>query len=110
MFVIDSDMVKLRGITNMVHRYSRPILNKNTDMHNYRPQRSLGKVMFSQACVILFTGGVSASVPAEIPPPSADTHSGSRHPPGAEHAGRYGQRAGGTHPTGMQTRLCVDLN
>ena len=25
------------------------------------------------------------------------------HPPGAEHAGRYGQCAGGMHPTGMQT-------
>ena len=25
------------------------------------------------------------------------------HPPGTEHAGRYGQRAGGTHPTGMQS-------
>ena len=24
-------------------------------------------------------------------------------PPGAEHAGRYGQRAGGTHPTGVQS-------
>ena len=24
---------------------------------NYRPQRSFGKVKFSQACVILFTGG-----------------------------------------------------
>ena len=31
------------------------------------------------------------------------------HPPtlGAEHAGRYGQRAGGTHPTGMQS--CVEF-
>ena len=28
----------------------------------YCPQRSWGKVMFSQACVILFTRGVSASV------------------------------------------------
>ena len=27
-------------------------------MANYRPQRSCGKVMFSQASVILFTGGV----------------------------------------------------
>ena len=27
------------------------------------------------------------------------------HPPCAEHAGRYGQRAGGTHPTGMQSCL-----
>ena len=105
--------------------------------------------MFSQACVILFTGWVSASVHAGIPPPpkqtppGADTP-GSRHlpgadtpwgadtpqeqtppspdqtppgadtplgadtpweqtPPRAEHAGRYGQRAGGTHPTGMQS-------
>ena len=45
----------------------------------YRPQRSCGKVMFSQVCVILFTGG-SASVHAGIPPwskhhppPGADT-------------------------------------
>ena len=57
--------------------------------HFYRPQRSWGKVIFSQASVILLTGG-SASVNAGIPP-------------GAEHAGRYGQRAGGTHPTGMQS-------
>ena len=40
---------------------------------------------------------------ADIPlweetPPRADTP-----PPGAEHAGRYGQHAGGTHPTGMQS-------
>ena len=30
-------------------------------------------------------------------------------PPSTEHAGRYGQRAGGTHPTGMQSCLftCV---
>ena len=27
------------------------------DKDNYRPQRSWGKVMFSRACVILFTGG-----------------------------------------------------
>ena len=31
-------------------------------------------------------------------PPGAD-------PPATEHAGRYGQRAGGTHPTGMQSCL-----
>ena len=30
------------------------------------------------------------------PPPRAD-------PPGAVHAGRYGQQAGGMHPTGMQS-------
>ena len=26
-----------------------------------------------------------------------------RYPPGAVHAGRYGQQAGGTHPTGMHS-------
>ena len=63
--------------------------------------------------MILFTGGVSASVHAGIPPPGADTPEEqtpppqSRHtPPSAEHAGRYGQHAGGTHPTGMQS--CFD--
>ena len=42
-------------------------------------------------------------------PPGADPP-GRRHPPweqtpapGTEHVGRYGQRAGGTHPTGMQS-------
>ena len=35
-------------------------------------------------------------------PPEADTPR-SRHSPGAEHAGRYGQRADGTHLTGMQS-------
>ena len=78
--------------------------------------------MFLQASVILSTGG-SASVHAGIPPPQEQTppppyeqtpqppnpHM-SRLPPGAgtplpsaKHAGRYGQRTGGTHPTGMQT-------
>ena len=44
-------------------------------------------------------------------PLGADTPPGSRHPArsrhslSAEYAGRYGQRAGGTHPTGMQTCL-----
>ena len=32
---------------------------------------------------------------------------GSRQPPCAVHAGRYGQQAGGTHPTGMHT--CIFL-
>ena len=50
-----------------------------------------------------FHGGGSASVHAGIP------HFRSRHPPGAPpravHAGRYGQQAGGTHPTGMYSFL-----
>ena len=48
----------------------------------YRPQRSCGKVMFSQASVILFRGGGVRAT----------------HAPAPGHA-----RAGGTHPTGMQS-------
>ena len=63
----------------------------------YRPQRSWGKVIFSQASVILFTGGGSClSACWDTTPP------GSRQ---VEHTGRYGQRAGGMHPTGMQSCL-----
>ena len=94
-------------------------------LHNYfyRSQRSWGKVMFLQAYVILFTGGVCLSAcwdttplsrqlleqapPLEAgTPPGADPHrtgTPQSRPPGAEHAGRYGQCTGGTHPTGMQS-------
>ena len=78
--------------------------------HIYRPQRSWGRVIFSQACVILFTGGGgSGSVHAGIPPPPRPGTTRTRHhppdqvPPGTEHAGRYSQHAGGTHPSGMQS-------
>ena len=115
-----------------------PSVNSHYEAIFYRPQRSLGKVIFSQACVILFTGGVclsacwDATPQSWYPPPSRytpreqappldqapprpgtpqtrHTPHRSRHPPyqahpsGAEHAARYGQRAGGTHPTGMQS-------
>ena len=66
-----------------------------------------------------------ADYPQEQPPPRGDTpqsrHPHSRHPPSrhppeqtppgadipptTEHAGRYGQREGSTHPTGMQSCL-----
>ena len=39
--------------------------------------------------------------PDQVHPPGPGT------PPGAEHAGRHGQRAGGTHPTGMQSFLIM---
>ena len=45
--------------------------------HIYRSQRSWGKVMFSQACVILFTGGVCWYTTTT---PSL----GSGHPPGTD--------------------------
>ena len=78
--------------------------------------------MFLQASVILLTGRGVPDTPrtwsrhtTPPPQPGADTPRPgtpprSRHPPGtrctpsnAEHAGRYGQWAGGTHPTGMQS-------
>ena len=51
---------------------------------NYRPQRSSGKVIFSQPCVILFTGGVGIPACTEADPPRADTPPGTRPPPGAD--------------------------
>ena len=60
--------------------------------------------MFLQVSVILSTGGVSASVHAGIPP-QEETPPQEENPPGTKHAGRYGQRAGGTHPTGMLSCL-----
>ena len=48
--------------------------------------RSMGKVMFSQACVILFAGGVLLEGALRGDPPPR----------------RYGQTAVGTHPTGVQ--------
>ena len=124
---------------------------------HYRPQRSWGKVMFLQVCVILFTGGVPDQVhpPDQVHIPQDQLHPprtryipqtrytpwdqvhpldqvhpprtryppgpgtpplpgdqvpspGTRYPlpPGTEHAGRYGLRAGGAHPTGMQSCFC----
>ena len=40
---------------------------------------------------------------AGTPPPPLDQR---QVPPGAVHAGRYGQQAGGTHPIGMQSCFC----
>ena len=78
------------------------------------PATKLGQGnIFSQVSVILFRGGVGvASVHAGIPsprdqagtPPQDQVPPGlGRHPPGAEHTERYGQRAGGMHSTGMQS-------
>ena len=82
----------------------------------YRPQRSWGKVIFSQASVILLTGGVPApglmsghggSAPWGVSAPggiwsrgvSAPWGSAWWRPPGRATA------AGGTHPTGMHSCL-----
>ena len=53
--------------------------------------------------------------PGTAPPPGPGTAPpGAGNPlgvgtPGAEHAGRYGQRAGGTHPTKMQSCIMYIL-
>ena len=41
--------------------------------------------------------------PGKRHPPGADTPWDETPAPCAVHAGRYGQQAGGTHPTGMQS-------
>ena len=67
--------------------------------------------MFLHVSVILFTGGVCPiACWTTLPGPEAGTPTRADTPPGpgtlptsAVHAGRYGQQAGGTHPTGMQS-------
>ena len=78
----------------------------------------VAKVIFLHLSVILFTGGVSASVHAGMPtpPPGADTPSREQTPPTREQtppSGKqtlaYGLRAAGTHPTGMHSCFCFVL-
>ena len=86
----------------------------------YRPQRSCGKVMFSQASVILFTGVCVCdpvgrhSLPGQTPPaqtptwadiPQTDTP-WLGHPPWADTPSpETATAAGGMHPTGMHSCL-----
>ena len=76
------------------------------------PQTKFAKVIFLHLSVILFTGGVPASVHAGIPPPAADTSPGAdppgpdTPPPGAETplpGAETATAADGTHPTGMHS-------
>ena len=95
------------------------------------PATKLGQgYIFTGVCDSVHGGG-SASVHAGYPPPPgadppgadtpprADTPLGAdpplSRPPGADtpdakHAGRYGQHAGGMHPTGMQSRFKKKLS
>ena len=79
----------------------------------YRPQRSCGKVIFSQACVVLFTGGVCLSacwfttprpghLPEQAPPlPQEQAHKPqSRTPP---------PHRAGTTPLGAGTPLAQSM-
>ena len=66
------------------------LLASDNIVASYRPQRSWGKV--SEAWV---KNSVHRVGSATNPPLG--------RPPWPVHAGRYGQQAGGTHPTGMHT-------
>ena len=61
-----------------------------------------GKVIFSVACVknSVHRGGVPGQVHPQAGTPSPGRYTPS---PRAVHAGKYGQQAGGTHPTGMHS-------
>ena len=67
----------------------------------YRPQRSCGKVMFSQASVILSTRGQGVRV-ADTPwadTPQADTSPRQTPPPGRHTPSRHPTPPPGRHPT-----------
>ena len=70
----------------------------------YRPQRSWGKVIFSQASVILLTGGRSGPAGGSALGSVCSRGGGAWwRPPGTA------TPAGGTHPTGMHSCLIVYL-
>ena len=76
-------------------------------MAYYRPQRSCGKVIFSQASIILSTGGGDP----EQTPPWEDTPGLGKHPPPGRHPPgqtpppipAVATAVDGTHPTGMHS-------
>ena len=118
-------------VENDGHKLESQIVISVFQFNYYRPQRSWGKIIFSEACVRNSVhGGVSARLHAGIHTPlgpeadtplgpEADTRPDPRsrfppypeqtsirnRPPGTVHPGRYGQQAGGMHPTGMHTCL-----
>ena len=76
----------------------------------------VAKVMFLHVSVILSTGGVCPIAYWDTPPWTRGRHPSPKSkyprdqrqapppeqtPPRTVHDGRYGQQAGGTHPTGM---------
>ena len=61
------------------------MFNNKSEQHFYHPQRSWGKVMFLQVCVILFTGGeyLTRYTPGPgAPPQTRCTPQEQVHPPG----------------------------
>ena len=109
--------------------------SKKCLLHCYHPQTKFAKAMFSQVSVCPKGGDVHPIACLDTSPgpdtpcgrrppgsrhlPGADIFPSSRHPladtppeqtpPRAVHARRYGQQAGGTHPTGMHTCCLWEL-
>ena len=70
---------------------------------------SCGKVMFSQASVIL-TWGVSGRHPPGQTPPRQTPSPGQTHPHGQTHTpGQTPTPADGTHPTGMHSCYVISV-
>ena len=72
---------------------------------------------FLTQCLLGYHPSWQQTLPGSRPPFGTDTtpQSPHPHPPGADpsgavHAGRYGQQAGGTHPTGMHSFSYFVLN
>ena len=90
---------------------------------NYRPQTKFAKVMFLHlsishsvhrgvclsACWDSRTPSGAHTPQEQTHTPGADTPQEQTPPPCAVHAGRYGQQAGGTHPTEMHT-CCLKID
>ena len=89
--------------------------------HYYRNEVG-ARLYFHRRVWFCSQGGVCLSAYWDTPlrpgtPPGPGTHtptpwtrhpSGPGTPPAAEHAGRYGQHAGGMHPTGMQSCFVLE--
>ena len=53
--------------------------------------------------------GILPSRTRQAPPGPGTPRDQAGNPPGAEHTGRYGQWAGGMHPTGMQSCFFLQM-
>ena len=74
--------------------------------NNYRPQGNV----FTPVCHSIYRGEGSAQPPLDAEPPDAEPPPPmyTPLPPGCKPLHRYGQQAGGMHPTGMHT--CIEFS
>ena len=70
-----------------------------------KPRLGQGNI-FAPVCHSVHRGSTWVGTPPDRYTPQGQVHPLAGTHPGAVHAGRYGQQAGGTHPTGMHS--CLD--